>query len=458
MAEESAKLRVPYIAASQAQKHVTHNEAMTLLDTLVQLSVLDKDLTTPPAEPEEGDTYIVAGSMGGATGTGAWLGWDARVARYIDGAWRSYLPGQGDGAGWLAYVIDEQLLYRFDGMDWGRAFDSFVPDVTVDAIGDRDDYDEEAANFSVLVAADATNDGQPTLYFKLSAVSAEWSVGIVWQPQGGEGPPGQSFQPDAVVAAIGDRDPFDDEAAAFSVLVVADSGNDDKPTLYFKLSGASADWSDGITWEVSGVANAAGIGFDPAGLANTDATDVQEAITDHDAAISGKGSLTSANTWSLQQTFSSAINLASGQIAFPATQNPSANANTLDDYEEGTWTPAVSFGNGTTGITYGTRTATYTKVGRYVFAGFRISLTSKGTSTGAWRVTGLPFTVGNNHGFGLLKWFSNFVGLAGQVIGDLQSGNTTMILNERTATGVSQLTNAHATDTSNLYGAGIYED
>jgi len=80
MAEESAKLRIPYIAAAQAQKHVTHNEAMTLLDTLVQLSVLDKDLSTPPAEPEEGDTYIVASG-----GAGAWIGWDNRIARYIDG-------------------------------------------------------------------------------------------------------------------------------------------------------------------------------------------------------------------------------------------------------------------------------------------------------------------------------------------------------------------------------------
>ncbi|HUU24388.1 MAG TPA: DUF2793 domain-containing protein [Methyloceanibacter sp.] len=80
MAEESAKLRIPFIAASQAQKHVTHNEAMTLLDTLVQLSVLDKDLITPPAEPDEGDCYIVAG-----TATGAWVGWENRVARFIDG-------------------------------------------------------------------------------------------------------------------------------------------------------------------------------------------------------------------------------------------------------------------------------------------------------------------------------------------------------------------------------------
>jgi Protein of unknown function (DUF2793) len=117
MAEESTKLRIPYIAAAQAQKHVTHNEAMTLLDTLVQLSVLDKDLTAPPGGPEEGDTYIVATGA-----TGAWEGWDKRIARYIDGQWRSYLPGQGDGAGWLAYVIDEATLYVFTGTAWEQLY------------------------------------------------------------------------------------------------------------------------------------------------------------------------------------------------------------------------------------------------------------------------------------------------------------------------------------------------
>jgi hypothetical protein len=116
MAEESAKLRIPYIAAAQAQKHVTHNEGVTLLDTLVQLSVIDKDLTAPPGSPGEGDTYIVA-----ASATGAWIGWDGRVARYIDGTWRSYLPGEGGGAGWLAWAIDEAKLYAFNGTNWVAA-------------------------------------------------------------------------------------------------------------------------------------------------------------------------------------------------------------------------------------------------------------------------------------------------------------------------------------------------
>ena len=190
MAEESAKLRIPYLAAAQAQKHVTHNEAMTLLDTLVQLSVLDKDLTAPPGAPDEGDCYIVAG--GGGTATDAWVGWETRIARYIDGEWRSYLPGEGGGAGWLAWVQDEDAMYRFDGADWtlagiegpqGPQGPAYQPDAAVDAIAGRAAYDGEDAAFSVLVVSDAGNSGQPTLYFKLSSTSADWSAGITWLPE-----------------------------------------------------------------------------------------------------------------------------------------------------------------------------------------------------------------------------------------------------------------------------------
>jgi len=85
----------------------------------------------------------------------------------------------------------------------------------------------------------------------------------------------------------------------------------------------------------------------------------------------------------------------SGQIKFPATQNASANANTLDDYEEGTWTPVLTYGTpGTLAVTqanYGF----YTKIGRQVFVQFivRLSAFSKGTASGQLKITGLPFTV-----------------------------------------------------------------
>jgi hypothetical protein len=80
-------------------------------------------------------------------------------------------------------------------------------------------------------------------------------------------------------------------------------------------------------------------------------------------------------------------------ITFPATQDASSNANTLDDYEEGTWTPAISFGNATTGITYvaGRQQGYYRKVGSQVTAWAACLLSSKGSATGLARITGLPF-------------------------------------------------------------------
>jgi len=86
------------------------------------------------------------------------------------------------------------------------------------------------------------------------------------------------------------------------------------------------------------------------------------------------------------------IALTGGQVAFPATANPSAGANTLDDYEEGTWTMGISFGGGTTGITYSINTGYYTKIGNLITISGKLELTSKGTSTGQALVTGLPFT------------------------------------------------------------------
>ena len=72
-----------------------------------------------------------------------------------------------------------------------------------------------------------------------------------------------------------------------------------------------------------------------------------------------------------------------------------AAANTLDDYEEGTWTPDLTFGDSNTGITYTSRAGTYTKVGRQVTINFEISLSDKGSQSGTANIAGLPFSVAN---------------------------------------------------------------
>ncbi|MDB5439708.1 MAG: hypothetical protein JWM33_2135 [Caulobacteraceae bacterium] len=91
-----------------------------------------------------------------------------------------------------------------------------------------------------------------------------------------------------------------------------------------------------------------------------------------------------------------AIYSAGGQIQFPATQNPSSEPNTLDDYEEGAWTPGITFASGgATGVGYVSRFGNYVKIGRLVTVQFYINLSSKGSSTGTLQITGLPFGLVN---------------------------------------------------------------
>lgn len=105
----TTRLTLPLVAAAQAQEHVTHNEALKLLDAIVQAGVIDKDLTSPPGSPSEGDTYIVGGSA-----TGAWNGRDNNLTIYQNGAWTFVAPLNG----WIAWVSDESTLYIFNSGAW----------------------------------------------------------------------------------------------------------------------------------------------------------------------------------------------------------------------------------------------------------------------------------------------------------------------------------------------------
>jgi hypothetical protein len=79
-------------------------------------------------------------------------------------------------------------------------------------------------------------------------------------------------------------------------------------------------------------------------------------------------------------------------ITFPATKSPSSDANTLDDYEEGTFTPTFAFSGGSTGVAYSEQSGRYTKIGRQVTVECELILSSKGSSTGRVQIGGLPFT------------------------------------------------------------------
>ena len=106
---DTPNLVLPYLAASQAQKHVTHNEALSLIDGLIQLSVNSRVLTTPPVSPLDGDRYLVATSP-----TGDWAGQSGTLALHMEGAWRFVTPRKG----WRLWVEAENVLLVFNGTAW----------------------------------------------------------------------------------------------------------------------------------------------------------------------------------------------------------------------------------------------------------------------------------------------------------------------------------------------------
>lgn len=126
MTTSTPHLALPLIAAAQAQKHVTHNEALYALDALVHLAVLDRHRTSPPAGAVEGDRHIV-----GAAATGVWAGKDGQIAAWQDAAWRFYPPRRG----WLAYDPVNGALLAWSGSAWVAALSVVAEALTPSRIG-----------------------------------------------------------------------------------------------------------------------------------------------------------------------------------------------------------------------------------------------------------------------------------------------------------------------------------
>lgn len=109
MTEISARLGLPYLLPSQAQKHVTHNEALRLLDSLVQLAVEAAGAETPPGAPQDGEAWAL-----GPAPTGDWAGQAGALAVRADGAWSFLLPQPG----WRAWDRATATLCAWDGSAW----------------------------------------------------------------------------------------------------------------------------------------------------------------------------------------------------------------------------------------------------------------------------------------------------------------------------------------------------
>jgi hypothetical protein len=184
----------------------------------------------------------------------------------------------------------------------------------------------------------------------------------------------------------------------------------------------------------------------------------------HTAGTSTPGRLVFATTASaaanvterMRLTSDGYLRMASGSLGIQFNGDTAA-ANALNDYEEGTWTPAITFGGAAVGVTYGTRVGRYTKIGNSVSFVFNLTLTSKGSSAGAAVITGLPFT-SNASGQSAISvgYFADFLALTGAPCGRIGANSTSLIISQTSSTTAADLFNTHYTDTTFLIVSGQY--
>ncbi|MEM1128914.1 MAG: DUF2793 domain-containing protein [Pseudomonadota bacterium] len=105
----TANLNLPLLEAAQAQKHVTVNEALAVLDGLSQAVLRSITTPSPPGGADEGALYAVPGGAGGD-----WAGEDGKLAVFSNGGWVFVTPRTG----WSGWVADQGVTARYDGTEW----------------------------------------------------------------------------------------------------------------------------------------------------------------------------------------------------------------------------------------------------------------------------------------------------------------------------------------------------
>ena len=174
---DTVNLGLPCIDGSQAQKHVTHNDALHILDTLVQLAVNDRDLTAPPASPSEGVRFIVKSGA-----TGAWAGHVNAIAAWQDGAWQFSVPN----IGWVAFVVDEGTLIVWNGSAWGDFFATVtsLQNLALLGLGTTADAANPLSaklNNALFAAKTVAEGGDGHLRYKLNKESAVKTLSFLFQ-------------------------------------------------------------------------------------------------------------------------------------------------------------------------------------------------------------------------------------------------------------------------------------
>ena len=335
-----------------------------------------------------GTAYIVR-----AIDTGAYAAFILSAAPVNVGPdeWRKISLEYVDGDGIIA---DGELV----AVEWnrkGEQGDSFTADAEVDTLAERDAFDDEAAGFVLKV--NDVGDGRTAFYTMGTGGTADWGApAYLTGSEGDKGDQGdRGWSPQLVAEADGER----------RVMKLAGyvGGAGDPPTAnvgeYLKADGTfTADIADAMdirgapgvngAGTVAGIGEGAGIAVDSADLTNPVVALANMPQATLKGRASGAGTGVPAD---LSATEAMLVVMANGQLKFPATQMPSSDANTLDDYEEGTYTPTWTNGGP---IGNGVLKGAYTKIGDLVSASVYLlggSTTTWGGSGSIWSFS-LPFS------------------------------------------------------------------
>jgi hypothetical protein len=173
---DTTHLGLPFIDGSQAQKHVTHNEALRILDAAIQIGVEDTTLATPPETPAAGSRYLVPDGA-----SGAWSGQAHAIACWEDGAWRFLVPKMG----WCIWSAADEMQLVFDGTEWrnmpgGEGTLGAITELGVNATPDGDNRLSVCSNAALFSAIDVADDGTGDMRIQISKEEADNVASVVF--------------------------------------------------------------------------------------------------------------------------------------------------------------------------------------------------------------------------------------------------------------------------------------
>jgi hypothetical protein len=171
--QKTARYDLPYLAAHQSQKHITHNEALAQIDVLLQASVVSRSLHEPPATLSDGDVFLVADEA-----DADWAGADGHLAAWVDGVWQFKAPRRGC----RIWVASEKLMTVYDGAEW---VDIWSPSVVhTGAIGVNAEADSSnrlaVKSDAVLFSHDDVSPGSGDIRLQLNRLDETGTAAVLF--------------------------------------------------------------------------------------------------------------------------------------------------------------------------------------------------------------------------------------------------------------------------------------